>query len=144
MGAGAPLQTRRWRPGPTNIRSRRGLFLSPWWLSTLLIIILRSIPSKCERTELNFTILFSCSYLFFSRWEVPIDGVMLDGQQLPASALPGSGSAISALIDTVIASLCTTSDRILMLTSIIGKQSGPGTGGCCRRHLEAGLTCVRC
>jgi len=36
---------------------------------------------------------FSC--LFFSRWEVAIDG-----QQLSASALPGSGSAISAIIDT--------------------------------------------
>ena len=47
-------------------------------------------------------ILFSSSCIFVSRWEVPIDGVMLDGQQLPASALLGSGSAISALIDTVI------------------------------------------
>jgi len=41
---------------------------------------------------------------------------MLDGQQLPASALPGSGSAISAVIDTVITFLH-TSNRILMLTS---------------------------
>jgi len=73
MGAGALLQTRRWRPGPANI---------------------------CSRREPDFTILFSCSCLFSSRWEVPIDGVMLDGQQLPASSLLRSGSVISALIDT--------------------------------------------
>jgi hypothetical protein len=40
--------------------------------------------------------------LVFRRWEVPIEGVMLDGQQLPASAQLGSGSVVSALIDTVI------------------------------------------
>jgi len=34
------------------------------------------------------------------RWEVPIEGVTLDGQQLPASNLSGSGSTLSALIDS--------------------------------------------
>ena len=91
----------------------------------------------------KFTVPLSCSCLFFSRWEVPIDGVMLDGQQFPASALPGSGTAISAVIDTVITSL-RTSDRILMLTPIVGERSNPGTEGCCRHRLEAGLTCIRC
>jgi hypothetical protein len=81
--------------------------------------------------------------LVFSRWEVPIDGVMLNGPQLPTSALPGSGSIISAVIDTVITSLC-TADRIQMLTSIEGKQSNPGAEGYCRDRLEAGFICVRC
>ncbi|KAI0304284.1 acid protease [Multifurca ochricompacta] len=34
------------------------------------------------------------------RWEVPIDGVILDGQRLPTSKFSGSGSTISALLDT--------------------------------------------
>lgn len=37
-----------------------------------------------------------------SRWEIPLDGVMLDGQQLPATELTGSSSILSALIDSVI------------------------------------------
>ena len=53
---------------------------------------------------------------------------MLDGQQLPTSALPGSGSIISAVIDTVITALC-TADRILILTPIEGKRSNPGAEG---------------
>ena len=67
---------------------------------------------------------------------------MLDGQQLSTSALPGSDSIVSAVIDIVITSLCTP-DRILMLTSIVGKQFNPGTEGCCRDRLEAGVVCVR-
>lgn len=66
---------------------------------------------------------------------------MLDGQQLPTSALPGSGSIISAVIDTVITSLC-TADRILMLTPIEGKRSNPGAEGYCRERLEACFICV--
>lgn len=36
------------------------------------------------------------------RWEVPIEAVILDGQLLPVSNLSGSGSGLSALLDTVI------------------------------------------
>ncbi|KAH9179380.1 acid protease [Lactarius sanguifluus] len=34
------------------------------------------------------------------RWEVPLDGIVLDGQRLPASKLTGSSPTLSALLDT--------------------------------------------
>ena len=40
----------------------------------------------------------------YSRWEIPLEGVYLDGQKLPDSAVPGQGvnsTSVSALIDTV-------------------------------------------
>ncbi|KAI9464918.1 acid protease [Lactarius psammicola] len=43
---------------------------------------------------------FAPSEIYPFRWEVPLDGVMLDGQRLPASQLTGSSSTISALLDT--------------------------------------------
>jgi hypothetical protein len=53
---------------------------------------------------------FSCwvahVHLSTRRWEVPIEGVILDGQLLPASNLSGSGSGLSALLDTVIIVEC--------------------------------------
>ncbi|KAN0127433.1 aspartic peptidase [Lactarius tabidus] len=43
---------------------------------------------------------FAPGEIYPFRWEVPINGVMLDGVQLPASKLTGSTSTLSALIDT--------------------------------------------
>ncbi|KAH9983325.1 aspartic peptidase domain-containing protein [Russula compacta] len=43
---------------------------------------------------------FAPKEIYPLRWEVPIGGVILDGQQLPASALSGSSSVVSALLDT--------------------------------------------
>ena len=40
----------------------------------------------------------------FRRWEVPLDGVFLDGQRLPDTNLTGDGldsNPLTALIDTV-------------------------------------------
>jgi hypothetical protein len=53
-----------------------------------------------------------------SRWEVPIDGVILDGQQLPASQLAGSSSTVSALLDTVI-TIC-----VHFVTPMLSDQTG--------------------
>jgi hypothetical protein len=41
---------------------------------------------------------------FYSRWEIPLDAVYLDGQKLADSTIPGQGinsPSLSALIDTV-------------------------------------------
>jgi len=43
---------------------------------------------------------FAPNEVYPFRWEVPIDGVILDGQQLPAPSFNGSGSTVSALLDT--------------------------------------------
>ncbi|KAI0270042.1 acid protease [Gloeopeniophorella convolvens] len=45
---------------------------------------------------------FAPDEIYPFRWEVPIDGVVFDGQQLPASKFTGSGSGptVSALLDT--------------------------------------------
>ncbi|KAI0247632.1 aspartic peptidase domain-containing protein [Lactifluus subvellereus] len=60
---------------------------------------------------------FAPDEIYPLRWEVPIDGVILDGQQLPASQLAGSGSTVSALFDTVI-TVCDPS----VLSCQIGQQ----------------------
>jgi len=82
---------------------------------TLLIIIFRSILCKSDLAEVHLLSHWVAHALLFSRWEVPIEGVTLDGQQLPASNLPGSGSTLSALIDSVITYLHVF-DHISMLT----------------------------
>ena len=67
----------------------------------MLIITLRSILCKSELAVLSS--LTKVVYILgFRRWEVPIEGVILDGQRLPASAQSGSGLVVSALVDTVI------------------------------------------
>jgi len=43
---------------------------------------------------------FAPNEVYPLRWEVPIEGVILDGQLLPVSNLSGSGSGLSALLDT--------------------------------------------
>jgi hypothetical protein len=43
---------------------------------------------------------FAPDEIYPLRWEVPLDGIMLDGRQLPASNLTGSSSTLSALLDT--------------------------------------------
>jgi len=43
---------------------------------------------------------FAPGEIYPFRWEIPLDGVMLDGQQLPATKLTGSSSILSALVDT--------------------------------------------
>ncbi|KAF8476662.1 aspartic peptidase domain-containing protein [Russula ochroleuca] len=43
---------------------------------------------------------FAPDEIYPFRWEVPIEGVILDGQVLPASNLSGSNSGLSALLDT--------------------------------------------
>jgi len=51
----------------------------------------------------KLVILLGCSCTSLNRrWEVPVEGVILDGQLLPVSNLSGSGSGLSALLDTVI------------------------------------------
>lgn len=81
----------------------------------LLTIIRRSILCKSDLAEIHLLSHWSAHALLFSRWEVPIEGVTLDGQQLPASTLSGSGSTLSALIDSVITYLLVF-DHILILT----------------------------
>jgi len=43
---------------------------------------------------------FAPNEIYPFRWEVPLDGVMLDGNQLPATQLTGTSPTLSALIDT--------------------------------------------
>ena len=62
----------------------------------------RFILCKSQLPELSLLSPESLTHPVNSRWEVPIDGVILDGQQLPASQLAGSSSIVSALLDTVI------------------------------------------
>jgi hypothetical protein len=69
------------------------------------------IISKCQ-PNLDFP-LVSCDHMThhgcgfkssYSRWEIPLDGVYLDGQMLADSTIPGNGvnsTSVSALIDTV-------------------------------------------
>jgi hypothetical protein len=78
-------------------------FCSPDGRGPLLIIYPQIYPLYVQIGEAEVVIPLSCSCTSFnSRWEVPIEGVILDGQVLPASNLSGSNSGLSALLDTVI------------------------------------------
>ncbi|THG98936.1 hypothetical protein EW026_g3315 [Hermanssonia centrifuga] len=43
---------------------------------------------------------FASNEVYPLRWEVPLDGVFLDGNQLPGTTLTGASTQLSALIDT--------------------------------------------
>ena len=66
-----------------------------------------------------------------SRWEIDIDGVFLDGERLPESAIPAKGvdsGRVSALIDTVRLSFDSVNSICLM--SIPGKLTTSWSGRC--------------
>ena len=48
--------------------------------------------------------------LYRRRWEIPLDGVFLDGVRLPDTNLTGASSKLTALIDTVRVSRPAPSD----------------------------------
>jgi hypothetical protein len=81
--------------------------------------------------KLSLLFHYVVNMLVSRRWEIPIDGVMLDGQQLPASAQLASGSIVSALIDTVITFLRVFLSHPDADLSIVGQQFDSRTQGCC-------------
>ena len=87
---------------PPHFAPNEVRFRSPDDLGPSLIILSRSIRCMFSLAPSSLS-HWSCSCPSLnSRWEVPIEGVVLDGQPLPASNLPGFGSGLSALLDTVI------------------------------------------
>jgi hypothetical protein len=87
---------------PPQFAPKEVCLCSPDGCRLLLIIIPRSILCKSKLAELSLTSRWVVHVHLNRRWEVPIEGVILDGQLLPLSNLSGFGSGLSALLDTVI------------------------------------------
>ena len=84
---------------------------------------------------------FAPNEVYPYRWEIPIDGVWIDGTKLPASTIPAlggvdKGGITSALIDTVRPLLYPASLLTLTLT---GKLFNPRSK---RRNLLPSLSCL--